>query len=483
MAYINRGIEIYQYLYERPSAQAYGIGQCQVGGDEYRSDGVSWTLGSGSGVYTSSVINKPISSPTGTDSGIAGNLNGTYGYFCSYVTEDGETEVNNVSSSITVASKKVNLTNIPISTSSNVIARKIYRSLAADSSDITVGYLVTTINDNTTTTYVDDIAEGSLGAQSQRINTTGGLLVLDDSTIGAIDSSTTAIGYNSMYLGLAYASTAYGVNTLTSNTGKRNSAFGMYGLYSNTTGSRNCAFGVLSLNYNLIGTDLSAFGYGAGMNTTGSYNTAVGAYALYVNITGTQSCAFGFNALKNSTANHNVGVGAAALSNLSSGQGNIGIGSAAGNNLANGTTPATGMAFCTFIGYDTRAQAITDVNSVVIGYAAIGRGTNSVVLGSDAVTQTYLKGGINLNKTVTAAGTTGAQTINNPTGSVNFAAAAASLVVTNSLVTANSVIQLTVGTNDATMKSAIAVAGTGSFTIYPNANPIAETRVNFTITN
>jgi hypothetical protein len=94
-----------------------------------------------------------------------------------------------------------------------------------------------------------------------------------------------------------------------------------------------------------------------------------------------------------------------------------------------------------------------------------------------------IRGGIILQKTITAAGTTGAQTINHSTGSVNFAASAASLVVTNDLVTENSIIQCTIGTNDATMKGVQAVAAAGSFTIYPNAVPTAETRVNFTVTN
>ncbi len=88
-----------------------------------------------------------------------------------------------------------------------------------------------------------------------------------------------------------------------------------------------------------------------------------------------------------------------------------------------------------------------------------------------------------LPKTITAGGTTGARTIDKPTGSVNFAASAASLVVTNSTVTANSIIQATVATNDTTMKSVQAVAGSGSFTLYPNALPTAETRVNFSVTN
>jgi hypothetical protein len=95
----------------------------------------------------------------------------------------------------------------------------------------------------------------------------------------------------------------------------------------------------------------------------------------------------------------------------------------------------------------------------------------------------FFGGDLQLGKTVTAAGSTGAQTINKTSGTVNFATAAASLVVTNSLVSASSIIICTVGTNDATMKSVQAVAGTGSFTIYPNAVPTAETRVNFLVTN
>jgi len=92
-------------------------------------------------------------------------------------------------------------------------------------------------------------------------------------------------------------------------------------------------------------------------------------------------------------------------------------------------------------------------------------------------------GDISMTKTITATGTTGAVTINKSSGAVNFAAAASSLVVTNSFCTVNSVIQLTVGTNDTTMRSAIAVAAAGSFTIYPTSAPTAETRVYFTITN
>ena len=96
-----------------------------------------------------------------------------------------------------------------------------------------------------------------------------------------------------------------------------------------------------------------------------------------------------------------------------------------------------------------------------------------------------LQPGVSLaaDKTITASGTTGARTINKMAGSVNFAASATSLVVTNSMVTTFSVIIATVATNDSTMRSVQAVAGSGSFTLYANAAATAETRVNFFIIN
>ena len=95
----------------------------------------------------------------------------------------------------------------------------------------------------------------------------------------------------------------------------------------------------------------------------------------------------------------------------------------------------------------------------------------------------YFAGDVQLGKTVTAGGTTGAQTIDKTVGTVNFAAAATSLVVTNSLVTTSSIITATVGTNDTTMKSVAVVAAAGSFTLYANAAATAETRVNFHVFN
>jgi hypothetical protein len=128
----------------------------------------------------------------------------------------------------------------------------------------------------------------------------------------------------------------------------------------------------------------------------------------------------------------------------------------------------------------------TGITSLTLNRIPYGNGTGA--FGSSA-NLTYdgaiftAKANIVVNKTITAAGTTGAQTINFTAGSVNFAAAATSLVVTNSLVATTSVIMATVATNDTTMKSVQAVAAAGSFTLYASAAATAETRVNFLVLN
>lgn len=93
-------------------------------------------------------------------------------------------------------------------------------------------------------------------------------------------------------------------------------------------------------------------------------------------------------------------------------------------------------------------------------------------------------GSINLHRTVTAGGTTGAQVIDKMAGTVNFAAGASTLVVTNALVDASSIIHGTIRTVDATAISINSiVAGAGSFTITLNAATTGEVSVGFWVTN
>lgn len=92
-------------------------------------------------------------------------------------------------------------------------------------------------------------------------------------------------------------------------------------------------------------------------------------------------------------------------------------------------------------------------------------------------------GALKFPATITAGGNTGAQTINKISGTVNFATAAISLVVTNSTVTANSIVMAVVRTNDATAVIKNVVPTSGSFTINLTAAAAGETSVGFFVFN
>lgn len=88
---------------------------------------------------------------------------------------------------------------------------------------------------------------------------------------------------------------------------------------------------------------------------------------------------------------------------------------------------------------------------------------------------------ITTSKTITAAGTTGNRTINKQTGTVNIAAGASSVVVTNSLVTVNSIVLPVLRTADGTTKILSCVPAAGSFTITLDQNAGTEVSIGFRV--
>jgi hypothetical protein len=95
----------------------------------------------------------------------------------------------------------------------------------------------------------------------------------------------------------------------------------------------------------------------------------------------------------------------------------------------------------------------------------------------------FFSGKNTFDTTDTTAGTTGNQTINKPSFSVNFAAGTASLTVTNSFIVATSYVLCTVQTNDTTALLKNATPAAGSVVIRLNANATAETRVACMVVN
>lgn len=312
-----------------------------------------------------------------------------------------------------------------------------------------------------------------------------------------------------------YKNTAVGYLSLINNTpgsfpnGEDNTAFGYFSLNQNTTGEGNSAFGSNSLALNISGRFNVAIGERASYNnTTGQFNVSVGSTALTSSTNSDYNTAVGYGACGvlagNAGSNTMIGAGAGAimttgakntivgrflgnqfgldirtLSNyivLSDGDGNprLWIDNTGAANIPGGISPSGAGNIITLqdIGTDPNeiplnqylgTMAFQDAAAVNLGIAEIDE--------------------IRIDKTITPGGTTGAQTIDKNAGSVNFAAAATSVVVTNSLVTTSSVIVATIATNDATMTSVQVVAAAGSFTIYANVAPTAETRVNFLVIN
>jgi hypothetical protein len=82
------------------------------------------------------------------------------------------------------------------------------------------------------------------------------------------------------------------------------------------------------------------------------------------------------------------------VSSVVIGANNTGIGYQAGYAVSGGTannyTPNNSL----FIGYQTQAQADQQTNQVVIGYQAVGNGSNTTTIGNSSTTQTYLFGAL-----------------------------------------------------------------------------------------
>ena len=257
-------------------------------------------------------------------------------------------------------------------------------------------------------------------------------------------------------------------------------------------------------------------GYRAGFrNTTGNNNIFTGNQAGQNNSVGVRNLFSGtYSGLSNTTGNRNLYQGFSAGSNLTTGSNNICFGSNSGEFIANGSN-AVLMNNSILIGLDSRTFADNETNALVIGYLGRGLGSNTSVIGNSSTTRAKIWGSLenqssgtttgtslliqnttpvellkvldngktSFAATNTAAGTTGAQTINKASGTVNFAAAATSLVVTNNLCTTSSIVFAVIRNNDATAWIENVVPAAGSFTINLGAAATAETSVGFFIIN
>ena len=260
---------------------------------------------------------------------------------------------------------------------------------------------------------------------------------------------------------------------------------------STTTGATSIGSGS-----SVTGADGTAVGIGS--SVTGSTGTAVGANSL---VSGGTSCAYGESSSATASGSTSLGSGCVASGSQSVAIGRSASATAAGQ-ISIGAQCTGGGSRTTYIGSPPTALNPTSrthlFGSLTMGtdttssgrLTVRGTGTSSAAntaifedSGGTDILGIRNDGRIAFLATNTAAGTTGAQTINRPSGTVNFAAGATSLVVTNSLCTTSSIVFAVVRTNDTTADIKNVVPDAGSFTINLTAAATAETSVGFFIIN
>ena len=360
-----------------------------------------------------------------------------------------------------------------------------------------------------------------LGSYSGEKNTSG----FQNTFIGSSSGNANTTGNGNSFLGQT--------SGLFNTTGNYNTFIGLESGRANISGSNNVYSGYQSGRAGQTCSFNTFQGYQTGLVNTGSYNVFFGYQTGIANTTGTDNAFFGpLTGSKNTTGSLNTYFGSTAGSNNVSGEKNTLIGTLSGYGLTSGSLNAflgnesgryysTGTSSNTstnnsvLIGSDTRPFANGETNATVIGYQGRGLGSNTTVIGNSSTTRAKIWGSFenqssgtttgncllvqnstptalltvldngktSFAATNTAAGTTGAQTINKASGTVNFAAATNTLVVTNSLCTASSIVFAVVRTNDATAWVENVVPAAGSFTINLGANTTAETSVGFFIIN
>jgi hypothetical protein len=238
---------------------------------------------------------------------------------------------------------------------------------------------------------------------------------------GSVNNSV-AIGYGSASLNTDTGSRIVSIGSLAMENASGCSdsiAIGNEALRNSANADYNIAIGTEALK-NSAGINNIAVGHQASFsNTTGVRNTAIGPGSLYTNESGTRNIGIGTGTLSVLT-NHsdNVAIGDEALENITDGSRNIAIGSMAGKLLPDFSNhiSATGSIF---IGYDTRASADNEQNEIVIGTNAIGKGSNTAVIGTTGQSAAYIYGLLNAPSGISTSGATFSGDISAP-NIVNF---------------------------------------------------------------
>lgn len=268
--------------------------------------------------------------PTVADGG-AGSITGTYWYAVTFVTADGETEAGAQSASTgSLTNRQVSITNIPTG-SSKVTARKIYRTAMAEHwaylNKPQQATLVTTLGNNSATTYTDNLAGNTISAFADA----GGGYTTVTSNNSLSNGNTVTISGTRYYNGSWTVSSVSGANYRIQKTFVANETLGFWiagsqtlASYTNTTGG---SIKVGTVTVMEADDAVTRLGYNAGRVNKGESSTFIGLNAGYNNTTADYITAIGANALQsNTTGWYNVALGANTLASNTTGYSNVAIG-------------------------------------------------------------------------------------------------------------------------------------------------------------
>jgi hypothetical protein len=168
--------------------------------------------------------------------------------------------------------------------------------------------------------------------------------------------------------------------------------------------SSNTAFGQNALDANTSGSENSAFGENALTSlTTGTQNTAFGRNSAFSLSTQSGITAIGCRALQDNTAAGATAIGSGAMISTTNAQRSSAIGINAGRFISDGATSNLDSQDSVFIGAATKALANAQTNQIVIGYNAIGAGSNTTTIGNTSITAAHIRGAVICGDTVALA--------------------------------------------------------------------------------
>lgn len=247
----------------------------------------------------------------------AGNVNlGLHYYFVTFTTALGETNPYQIGSITTTSGNQQVTVTIPVSTDSRVTGRKLYRTKAGGWPWET--FNLATIADNTSTTYVDNIADASLtgtnGIGFYQVNTTHRAITVSGIQALVVDQYATYLGVNAG----GGVTSGGGNNTFIgynagrySYTSNQSVAIGNSALSAQTAGGNNIGIGSQAGGFT-TGNDNIAIGRNAAVNiSTGSSNTIVGSFTWNLgSVTGKDgNTGLGYRVGSNNTGNYNLFLG------------------------------------------------------------------------------------------------------------------------------------------------------------------------------